>query len=117
VPRSVAEERHNAAVDLHRPELFLIVVAEPQCPLLGTEALFHERCAYRVLTCTAADDRAVLREAEKILSSGQALLGTEALLAEAVRVGALSMAKGDELLGKLTQVRYRPRVRSLRELI
>lgn len=54
---------------------------------------------------------------EKVLSSGQAPLGTEVLLAEAIREGALSIEEGDELLGELTKLRYRPQVQSLCELM
>lgn len=65
----------------------------------------------------AADDRTFLREAEKVLSSEQTLLGTETLLAEAVHTGALDIEEGNELLGELAGPRYRTKVRSLRELL
>lgn len=65
----------------------------------------------------AADDKTFLREAEKVLLSEQTLLGTETLLAEAVHMGALDIEEGDELLGELVGLRYRAKVRSLRELL
>lgn len=65
----------------------------------------------------AADDGTFLREAKKALPSGQTLLGTEKLLAEAVGVGLLGLAEGDALLGKLPELRYRPKVKSLREIL
>lgn len=65
----------------------------------------------------AADDRTFRREAEKALSPEQSLLGTETLLAEAVRAGALDIEEGDELLEELVGLRYRPKVRSLHELM
>lgn len=65
----------------------------------------------------AADDQTFLREAEKALSSGQMLPGTETLLAEAVKAGVLSLDAGDGLLAELMGLKYRPKIRSLHELM
>lgn len=73
--------------------------------------------AKRLEADLAADDQTFLREAEKVLSSEQMLLGTETLLSEAVKEGLLSLDAGDELLAELAGLRYRPKVRSLHELM
>lgn len=65
----------------------------------------------------AADDKTFLREAEKALSFGQMLLGTESLLAEAISTELLNIEQGDTLLGELAKIRYRPKVGSLREIL
>lgn len=64
----------------------------------------------------AVDDRTFREEATIVLSQVR-LLGTEDLLAEAVRAGALSLADGDRLLGLLPTLRYLPKVASLGELL
>lgn len=65
----------------------------------------------------AADDKTFLREAEKALPPEQALLGTEKLLAEVISARLLNLEEGDALLGKLPELRYRPKVQSLREIL
>jgi predicted nucleic acid-binding protein len=64
----------------------------------------------------AVDDRTFRAEATLVLPQ-ERLVGTEDVLAEAVRAGALSLADGDRLLGLLPALRYRPRVASLGELL
>jgi|GEM_PF-4460146 len=64
----------------------------------------------------ASDDRAVCRAAAELLPV-EAIVGTETLLAEAVRASLITLIAGDELLGELTHIRYRPKVTSLRELL
>ena len=64
----------------------------------------------------ATDDRAARRAAAEVLLESR-ILGTEALLAEAVRTGLLTLAHGDRLLGELIRIKYRPKIASLRELI
>lgn len=56
-------------------------------------------------------------EAGKVLSSERMLPGTETLLAEAVKEGLLSLDAGEGLLAELVELRYRPKVRSLHELM
>jgi predicted nucleic acid-binding protein len=64
----------------------------------------------------ARDDRATQRAAARVVPE-EALVGSEALLAEAVRTGLLALADGDALLGELVKLRYRPKVASLHELL
>lgn len=64
----------------------------------------------------ATDDRATRRAAEDVLPH-DTLVGTEMLLAEAVRAGLLTLTDGDALLGELVKIKYRPKVASLRELL
>jgi len=64
----------------------------------------------------ATDDRATRRAAADLLPAG-ALVGTEELLAEAVRARLMTLAEGDALLGELVKIKYRPSVASLRELL
>lgn len=64
----------------------------------------------------ASDDRAVCRAAAELLPL-EAIVGTETMLSEAVRAGLLTLVAGDELLGELIHIRYRPKVASLRELL
>lgn len=63
----------------------------------------------------AVDDRAFRGEAAATVPSP--LLGTEDLLADAVRTGALSLAEGDRLLGLLPALRFLPRIASLSEIL
>jgi predicted nucleic acid-binding protein len=64
----------------------------------------------------AVDDLTFRAEATMLLMQDR-LLGTEDMLAEAVRAGALSLADGDCLLGLLPSLRYQPKVASLGELL
>lgn len=64
-----------------------------------------------------SDDPAVLREAGENLLPWDAWLGTEELLAEAVKAGLLDAEGGDALLEELATLNYRPKVQSLRGLI
>jgi predicted nucleic acid-binding protein len=64
----------------------------------------------------ATDDRATQRAAAGVAPES-AILGSEALLAEAVQSGLLTLADGDALLSELVKLRYRPKVASLRELL
>lgn len=73
--------------------------------------------AKRLEADLAADDQTFLREAEAALPLGQTLLGTEVLLAEAVRAKLLSLGAGDALLAELARLRYRPKVQNLQELM
>jgi predicted nucleic acid-binding protein len=73
--------------------------------------------AAKVLGADLAMDDRVARAAAAGVLPADALVGTEALLAEAVGAGLLSLAAGDALLGELVKIKYRPNVASLRELL
>lgn len=73
-----------------------------------------------VLAARLGADLAVDDRVFRALATGLAaasLLGTEDLLADAVRAGALSLAEGDRLLSLLPGLRFLPRVASLSEIL
>ena len=63
----------------------------------------------------AVDDRRCRLSAAELMPD-ERLLGTEALLAEAIRAGGLTVEAADTLLVELVRIKYRPKIASFREL-
>ena len=73
--------------------------------------------AAKVLAADLAMDDLAARQAARQVLPLDRLLDTERLLAEAVRARLLTIDEGDALLQQLPLLKYRPKLRTLRELL
>ncbi len=97
--------------------------------LLGDDAALFARLTQRLSVADAScivaaraldadlavDDRRCRMSAAELMPD-ERLLGTEALLAEAIRAGGLTLEAADMLLVELVKIKYRPKIASFTEL-